>query len=357
MSSKWCKFNPGPMNPPPPAAPSIYAPGHYREVKIIKMLHNEHAKKKLIILGTTYSGSGAVYDYLQQRGDGYDPFSGSEYLLPQIPYGLMSLRSAIGMSFHHAVANHAIRKFRMVADKLARTPSRTRYGKGYSLIFPNFLPEIDRLIKEATAAELPFHLDWRKAEQSRLARTLEWGFSRLLRYKLRPDKTWMPVFEDKFVSLCREFHDRLFIAPDNISADFILLNQAGSGWNAVASSDFFSRRKVVLVTRDPRDQFAELVTYKMARDVDEFIRWYSAMQQRIALQHTDLLVLGFEDFVLRHKSLAAELCDFAGIDPSLSSSYSADESAHNISKYRSILKPYEIDRIEKKLGKFLRGIH
>ncbi|MDA7732096.1 hypothetical protein N8842_01515 [Candidatus Pelagibacter sp.] len=39
----------------------------------------------IILLGTFYSGSGVVYDYLFGRGDLNDPLQGAEYQLPQTP--------------------------------------------------------------------------------------------------------------------------------------------------------------------------------------------------------------------------------------------------------------------------------
>ena len=43
---------------------------------------NEFKKPKyIIVLGTTFSGSRAVFDYLNGRGDLYDPLFGEEYLL------------------------------------------------------------------------------------------------------------------------------------------------------------------------------------------------------------------------------------------------------------------------------------
>jgi hypothetical protein len=148
-------------------------------------------------------------------------------------------------------------------------------------------------------------------------------------------------------------HDRLFTTPNDNAADFILLNQAGSGWNPVASTDFFLHRKVVLVTRDPRDQFAELKVYKNASNVYEFIKWYRAMQQRISIDHPDLLVVSFEQFVMKHESVVSGLCDFAGIEASVPSAYSAKKSAFNISKYQRLLTFEEIKEIENNLGAFL----
>lgn len=308
---------------------------------------------KIIVLGTTYSGSGAVYDYLRYRGDGYDPLSGAEYLLPQIPHGLMCLRSAIGCSFHHAVADHARKNFLVVAKKLARKPTRSRYGKGYGVILPTFLNEISQLVRDATASEFSFQLDWRKAEETRMKRTLTWAATKFFNYKSQPVKVWLPVSEGDFVSLCQKMHDRLFATSGSRSAAFTLLNQAGSGWNPVQSTIFFSNRKVLLVTRDPRDQFAELKIYKRAKDVDQFIKWYGSMQQRIALDDPNLFTVRFEHFVDANKAMISNICAFAGIEDSVLSSYSVSKSAQNIGVYKKILSNEEIVKIESCLSPFL----
>ncbi|WP_200342959.1 hypothetical protein [Halorhodospira halophila] len=207
---------------------------------------------------------------------------------------------------------------------------------------------------DATAAEFPLQLEWRKAEETRLRRTVNWVLARFLRYRSPPENTWLPVPEKEFVQLTQRMHDRLFVMPSGTSASFTLLNQSGSGWNPVASTDFFSHRKVVLVTRDPRDQFAELKTFKRARNVDEFVKWYRAMQQRIEIEHPDLHIVRFEDFVLDHHDAKSSLCVFSGIEADVPSSYSTEMSTLNISKYRQTLSSEEIEKLETELGQHIR---
>jgi hypothetical protein len=64
---------------------------HYRE---------NFPPKFVITLGTFYSGAGAVYDFFSDRNDSHDPLNGEEYLLPQVPYGIMSLHASSGFFSH-----------------------------------------------------------------------------------------------------------------------------------------------------------------------------------------------------------------------------------------------------------------
>ena len=72
----------------------------------------------IIVLGTTYSGSGAIYDYLSGRGDLYDPLKGIEYQLPQMPNGLMALEATAQDAFHPATADFVLSQFLEITDKL-----------------------------------------------------------------------------------------------------------------------------------------------------------------------------------------------------------------------------------------------
>lgn len=307
-----------------------------------------------IVLGTTYSGSGAVFDYLASRTDSFDPLLGKEYLLPQSPYGLMSLSSALGDSFHHSVAHHAAAQFLWLAKRLYRTPTAFRYGKGFENHLPTFMDEVHKLIEDATAARFPFNLEWNQTRRPNHQIFFLKLSKKFLRLGPQAHPTWLPVSEDVFISLVQHMHQRLFEGPEESGYSFTLLNQAGSGWNPLNSTVFFANRKVIVVTRDPRDQFAELKTHKGASDVHEFIKWYQGMQERMRVENPNILILDFETFVRQHEKTARGLCEFIGIDPANPSGYSPANSMKNIEKHHSVLGAEEIKAIEKHLTPYLR---
>ena len=96
---------------------------HYRESKNIlqnsylRMKNNLDIPQYIIVLGTTFSGSGAVFDYLNGRGDLYEPLFGQEYL-PILPNGLMTLEAISDKAFDPATTEHAIIEFKDIANKL-----------------------------------------------------------------------------------------------------------------------------------------------------------------------------------------------------------------------------------------------
>jgi len=299
--------------------------------------------KYIIVLGTTYSGSGAVYDYLAGRGDMYDPLDGAEYLLPQSPGGLMALEAASGDAFHHAMSDYAVIQFTKLAQKLARSPRRSPYGKAYSSYVPEFLNEIEHFLLEITVAKMPMSLEWHNMMEHSAIRIIGRLKARLGIHS-NPMATHVICSQDDLVHAATKMHDRLFHSS---SKKPVLLNQAGSGWNPVHSTKYFEERKVVLVTRDPRDQFAELKQFKKAQDVEEFIEWFRALQQRIAaVEESVVMKLPFERFVCNNKASVTSLCDHFRLDAAAPSSYEASLSEKNIGKYKRWLTPHEIERIE-----------
>ena len=55
--------------------------------------------KYIIVLGTIYSGSSAIFDYLAGRNDLQNPLESEEYLLPILPNGFMDLETATSKAF------------------------------------------------------------------------------------------------------------------------------------------------------------------------------------------------------------------------------------------------------------------
>ena len=121
----------------------------------------------------------------------------------------------------------------------------------------------------------------------------------------------------------------------------------------VESTKYFPNNKLVLVTRDPRDQFLEIKKYKKAIFVEEFINWYKEMLKRLdQFKDKNLLKITFEDFVYNNKNMIEVLCNHLSISPATFSKYQVDESKKNIGIYKEFLKKDELSQIEHHLSEF-----
>ena len=91
-------------------------------------------------------------------------------------------------------------------------------------------------------------------------------------------------------------HDEIF-QPDANDRP-VLIDMASSGWNPVESTKYFLDSKIVILIRDPRDQFSDLKKYKKASSVKGFVKWYKQMQKHLVKIDDKLIMkVRFEDFV------------------------------------------------------------
>ena len=307
----------------------------------------------IIVLGTTYSGSGAIYDYLTERGDLYDPLKGTEYQLPQMPNGLMTLEATAKNAFHPATADFVLAQFIDITNKLARSGAPWRYGKDYASMIPSFKKAIEEFIEEVSAAKLPMNWHWRRIMQSQSPIMQIIGkLKNRMSFNEDPPQTRLLVSKEDLLSAAQTLHNKIFKAESDNRP--VLLNQAGSGWNPIESTKYFSNRKVILVTRDPRDQFAELKQFKKATSVDEFINWYKEMKRRLKeIDNPNILILRFEDFVNNYKENLVTLCNLISLNFNVSSRYEPTLSKKNIGKYHKFLNQKEIDIIEFGLSEYV----
>jgi len=317
------------------------------------MQSNSNQLKYIITLGTTKSGSGAVFDYLTGRGDLHDPLKGTEYQLPQMPNGLMTLEAISKNAFHPPTADFVLNQFEKITEKLHRSETFWRYGKSYGSKIPSFKISIQKFIDEICAAKLPMSLHWHRSMRSES--NIKYFISKLKNYlginQAVPD-TRLLVSQDDFIVAVLKLHNRLF--QTDAEKRPVLLNQAGSGWNPIESTKYFLNRKVVLVTRDPRDEFAELKQIKKATSVDGFIDWYKEMQRRLKqINDPIVLRLRFEDFVNRNKEMVNILCNHVSLNSSILSNYEPNLSKKNIGKYQKILSKKEIEIIENNLSEYM----
>ncbi len=307
----------------------------------------------IITLGTIYSGSGAVYDYLAGRGDLQDPLQGTEYQLPQMPNGLMTLEAVAKNAFHPGTSDYVLYQFEYIIKKLSQSRTLWQHGKNYTTLLPLFDKAIRQFIDEITAAELPMHLHWHRLIKSK---SPIMHFIGKLKYRLGfkeiAPKTRLLVSQDDLIFAAQKLHSKIF--DSNFGKGPILLNNAGSGWNPIESTKYFLDRKIILVTRDPRDQFSELKQMKNSTNVEEFVNWYKEMQRRLKkINNSNLLLLKFEDFVNQNEKMVNEICNHVSLDHSVPSSYQASLSKKNIGKYKEILNQKETELIKNKLSEYL----
>ena len=314
------------------------------------MSQNFNKPDYIIVLGTTYSGSGSVFDYLIGRGDLYDPLKGEEYLLPQTPNGFMSLEAASEKFFHPAIAEYALFQFEYLISKIftiwKSNHNDTKFHKNLNF----YEKEFKKFIDEITIVDFPIALYWREINLFN-TKSFFLHFVKKLKQTLgfyeKINKTRLIESGEKVVHAAQKLHKKIFLNKFNQT---VVLNQAGSAWNPKESTKYFSNTKVIIVTRDPYDQFVELKKYKRAVSVSSFIEWYKEMQKHLKKNYnSDFLYVKFENFVENHDMSVKELCNFTGLSNKIKSRYDPHSSKKNINQFNRHLDENEIKKIRKNL--------
>jgi hypothetical protein len=139
----------------------------------------------------------------------------------------------------------------------------------------------------------------------------------------------------------------------------ILVEQGGSFWAPVSSTKYYGSRKVIVVTRDPRDIFSEILHDGYAypgRDVELFCSWFDNMMSHVKYDEWEddcVIHIKFESFVNNYKEEKTKLDSRLEISESVESSYNPNKSAKNIGKYKNILTNKESNYIEERLKDYL----
>ena len=289
------------------------------------MKNNLNKPKYIIILGTTFSGSGAVSDYLIGRGDINDPLGGQEYLLPILPNGLMALESISDKSFDPATAEYVLSEFKSIADKLMSYWTKMSKDKNLIKKIPSYKKFIEEFINDVSIADFPMRLLWREELLKSPVEIFIEKIQRRFGIKKKVSKTRLIKSKEELVIAAQKMHDKMFRSNEDDRP--VLLDQGGSGWNPIESTKYFLDCKIVLVTRDPRDQFAEIKYYKNGTSVNGFVDWYKEMQRRLKkINDPKVLIISFEDFVLKNKKFTEVLCNHLSLSLDNLSDYQPDFS-------------------------------
>lgn len=302
-----------------------------------------------IVLGTSYSGSGFLFDYIESSGFASTPLGDKEYLLGHIPYGFMTLANCLAnKNAHIGTTDHFVKKFFFVAQRLGQEKSIWNTGMGYSAHLPEYDSALRKLEAEITLCSFDYDLYW-----NWFASSLWQRLSSRINYPSIKKRNVSTVELGIDVDLlASRFHDLVF-RKNLEKTKPILLNQAGIATSPVHSTRFFSDRKVMVVVRDPRDQFTELKAYKHMSDVKAFCLWYeNFMETIISLPpNPNMRVWQFEKLVLDFNNISNDINRFLGI-PAVKT-FDRAQSLKNLGRFSKDLHAEEINYIEANLGRFL----
>ena len=321
--------------------------------------------KYINVLGIQNSGSSAVYDYLVSRNDCVSPFGVNEFRLCVDPLGLHNLYLNFYKNHSFMSASNARYDFLDYTNKLenlfvyeSKGVKKKLYNKNFSLISENF---INRVTKSKFYGRPQFS---------------KFKLNKFENFLLKIKKNYssffpiiVPETKEKFLIEAKKYINN--ITQNNLHKKLrkdsnIILNQSINIFDPIESSNYFENRKIIYVTRDPRDMFSSMKSNQSGaspcENVNLFIEWYQHYfdndEFKKRLKHKDIIHVKFKDFVTNFEKENLRICKFLRIKSKFTFKkndrlFDLNVSKKNLTKYINYLSNEENNLIKKKLNKFL----
>lgn len=324
---------------------------------------------KFIILGSGESGSGAIIDYLISRPDVHRPLK-KEFRLVQDPGGLVDLHSSIIFGFHVNRASYAIKRFKDFCERCGRKSKNNyrnfpnyQYGLNYSAFIHNYFEKVNKFLNRIT---LLSYDGMPSCERINLNQFDTIKYERLSRKakvnqkKIMFGEMYLPVDETLFLQETELFLNELFTIENESDNFYKVVDQGGSFWAPYSTTKYYGeKRKVIVVSRDPRDIFTEFQIYGQAypgSDVRIFCKWYKHVMINInksEWEKDNVLHVRFEDFIQNYQDEVKRVNKHLGISDSEVAVFEPEKSLKNIGKFKSKLAVKDVAVLEQELSNFL----
>jgi hypothetical protein len=320
--------------------------------------------KTINTVGTGYSGSSAIYEFLQKTNLFYDPFPNNQFSISYDPGGLTDLEIVIKNQFTINKSKLAYDSFQELIkfycdqnSKFKTGKNLIKHNKDLNYLLTNFLKNILTLEYYGEST----YINYKSNVYEKLKFKI---YNYLYKFKKEKKKNKNKLFlfcniED-FEKEVKKLFSEIF-EKNNLQNKNVILEQAGTIFNPKTSLKYFKNPYNLCVLRDPRDIYTELKRkgFKFpGYSVEIFCDWYDNIYRKINLDEKlekEVLFLNFEDFVLKKQETINKIFDHIQQERIEINKVNFDFSRceKNINLFKSELIKSEIEYIEKKLKKYL----
>ena len=295
----------------------------------------------ILVSGYGWSGSGLMVDILKNQNK-YISY-GSEYPLLSEPNGLLDLENSLIHNWHFLKPSIAIKQFKEFALKLNKKKSFLNpYGLNISgKLQINFEIEVNNFLNELTL----FEYDCRTRINNFHDPLIKRIYNRIIwkLFDLNKSKMFFSLLEkDEFYSSVKKFHSSLFEAI--LNENNLILDQAVPTTNARYHQNYFNKSKFIIVDRDPKDIFAELLksggligqelSKLDAQSVNKFVKWHKAIRNQSSFDD-NVLPIFFEDLILEPEKSQMKVSSYLN-DKIDFSNYDFSNSKKNIGIWKKL---------------------
>ena len=276
------------------------------------------------VSGYGWSGSSACIDILKEF-EGFEALEG-EFRIAKDPYGLADLEESLVRNWDFIRHDVAIKDFLNYCKVLSRDTGLFRkVGKNFSnKLNIDFMLESEAYI--ANLADMSYFGDTSVYRYNIPAYS---NFIMKLRSKLgKANGNYMHFArpnEDDFIKKTRSYINSLFKFYENcITTNTLILDQAIPPTNIINTSKYFENIKIIIIDRDPRDIYVNLVKNNVLIGADlkncdsakKYIKWHNSLRNNKVCNDNSqkILRLNFEDLVGDYEQSIDKIIRFLGGD-------------------------------------------
>jgi hypothetical protein len=319
------------------------------------------------VSGYGWSGSSAVVDLLKEF-KGYTHIN-TEFRLLKDPYGITRLESILVDNWDILTSDIAIKDFLWLAESLNRNPSFFSIkGMSYEKkLCKDFLKLTNEYIKSLLICEYKGYWSFFDMKRShynyifkKIKNRLGFNVENETMFLSKPSK-------DTFVAETKQYLHNIFDAVEtNGDNSKIILDQTIPLPYATKALRYFDSIKMIIVDRDPRDIYIDLISHKTligkelsnGKNAHKFIEWHKALHiANSELTDDRILAIQFEDLIFDYKNVKDRIIKFLGEPDSIHVNkkkyFDPDVSMNNVGIWKKFnTNTDDIKRIEKSLHEY-----
>ena len=320
-------------------------------------------KKYILVAGYGWTGSSALVDMLKEYKGTIE--ADVEFRLIKDPKGISDLYNAIINKWDALNVDIAIRDFKWFVHHLNAPKKKLSLytGLGYQNFFgDNFLTASNEFINSITEfsySSFWWYLDFISSPSKVLNRKLR----KILHNEKESRMYFSSISSEEFVAHAQKYIESLFDQIVGEETQYIIMDQAVSAQNCLQEKIFVPNSKVIIVDRDPRDIYADLMKdgnligkdLRDSHDTDKYIRWHRALRRTLpeVKDSRDVLYIRFEDLVLKYDDMEKTIESFLGLEHSdhvkRRQLFNPDVSSKNVGMWRNKLNNDEIEKLQLEL--------
>ncbi len=318
----------------------------------------------VLVAGYGWTGSSALVDMLKEYDHMYE--ADVEFRLIKDPKGIADLYNNIVTKWDPLNVDIAIRDFLWLVNKLNKPKNKLSFnsGLGYCNYFgDNYLKASKQYLSDITDFKYSsfwWYLDFINTPFNIYKRKIS---KKLFKDTKNEQMFFSDISSEYFIEKTHIFITSLFEPIIDRDSRYIILDQAVSAQNCLQEMIFIPDSKVIIVDRDPRDIYADLMKdgnligqeLKKSHDVNKYIAWHKALRKsRSDIKGSEnVLFIRFEDLIYSYDETERSIEEFLGLSHDghkrRKEIFTPEISAKNVGFWKNTLTSNELDIIRSNL--------